>query len=160
LGPYAIALRGVINSGPLLDNQFSAEIGSSLYLHTIEHFGSQSVYSGDSLTRTWLWALHGGIHYGALSILGEFDIGNFVWQQFQGAGGYSDSVRATAIEAAYDITKGLTGVVRFDNFYGANVDGSVTNIKSRVTVGMQWFPVRFLEFRPEFRVARGLAPAP
>jgi hypothetical protein len=160
LGPYAISLRGVVNTGPMLDKQFSAEVGGSLYVHTNEHFAITKGVAGrgDSIARTWVSAIHGGIHYGSLSVLAEWDMGNFVYQFLRG--GYADTVHTMAVEAAVDLTKGLTGVVRFDNFYSGNVDHAATNIRTRFMFGMQWFPVRFLEFRPEFRVARGTAPAP
>jgi hypothetical protein len=154
--PYAIALRGVINSGPLMDKQLSAEIGGSLYVHTIQHYSPIPGPPGDSTARTWLTAIHGGLHYGPLSFLAEFDMGNFVFQPLRG--GFVDTMHAMAIEASAEFTKGLTGILRFDNFYSGNVNGSVTNIKTRIMVGFQWFPVRFLEFRPEFRIARGTGP--
>jgi len=155
-GPYAVALRGVINTGPLMDHQLSAEVGASMYLHTVEHF--PNFPNGDSLATTRIVALHGGLHLGAFSLLGEWDMGNFIYQVLRG--GYADTVHTIALEGAYDITKGLTGILRFDNFYGGNVGMAATNIKSRFMVGFQWFPVRFLELRPEFRVARGTAPSP
>src|SRR5581483_5140371 len=37
LEPYAFSLRGVVNTGPLLERLVSAEIGGSLYYHTIEN---------------------------------------------------------------------------------------------------------------------------
>ncbi|MDP4198952.1 MAG: hypothetical protein Q8922_06735 [Bacteroidota bacterium] len=168
LGPYAIALRGVINTGPMMDHTVSAEIGGSLYAHTIQHFPPQPPPGvGDSTARTWLTAIHGGIHVGPVSVLAEFDMGNFIYHVLppnypisNPVGQYSDTVHAMAIETAVDITKGLTGILRFDNYYGGNVGGISTNIKTRLMVGAQWFPVRFLEFRPEFRVARGTAPSP
>jgi len=156
LGPYAIALRGAVNTGPLMDKQLSAEIGGSLYVHTNEHFHYNNGVArpgGDSIARTWLSAIHGGLHYGPLSFLAEFDMGNFVYQEHRG--GFVDTMHAMVVEASADLTQGLTGILRFDNFYGGNVDGSSMNIKTRIMVGFQWFPVRFLEFRPEVRIARG-----
>jgi hypothetical protein len=149
--PYAVALRGVVNSGPLMDHEFSLEAGGSMYLHSVQRLGKKQ----DSSAQTRLVAIHGGIHYGPASALFEWDMGNYIYHI---VGGYADTTHSIATELAYDITKGLTGVVRFDNFYGGKLAQEATNIKTRFMVGLQWFPVRFLEIRPEYRIAKGTAP--
>ncbi|HWF43960.1 MAG TPA: hypothetical protein VG537_04905 [Candidatus Kapabacteria bacterium] len=155
--PYALSLRGIISTGSLMDHTLSAEIGGSVYLHTVEHLPSADKLN-DSMANTRLIAIHGGLHVGPFSILAESDMGHYIFHVL--SGGHSDTARALAIEAAVDITKGLTGIVRFDDYHDGNTDGTETNINTRFMVGFQWFPVRFLEFRPEFRIARGTAPAP
>ncbi len=170
-GPHAISIRGVVNTGPLMDRLLSAEIGGSLYLHTVEHLSNGQVnifppIPGDSLARTMLAGIHGGLHIGPLSILAEADFGHFIYHTLvrnpssPNPSHYTDTAHALAIETAWDVTKGLTAIVRFDNYNEENADGTKTNIKTRFMVGAQWFPVRFLEIRPEFRIARGTAPAP
>ena len=157
-GPYAISLRGIVSSGPLMDGTVSLEAGGSLYMHTIEHIPPVGKQFGDSLATTTLAAMHGGIHIGPVSILAEMDFGHYIFHALSGQ--HSDTVHTLAIETAVDITKGLTGILRFDNYSDGNANQTETNIKTRFALGLQWFPVRFLEFRPEFRIAHGTAPAP
>ncbi|HET6402276.1 MAG TPA: hypothetical protein VFH95_12880 [Candidatus Kapabacteria bacterium] len=159
LGPYAVSLRGVLNTGPMLDHKLSAEVGGSLYLHTVQNIPRQSNPNEyDSTANTMLAGIHGGLHVGPVAILAEADFGHYIYHIV--SGGYSDTVHALAIEGTVDLTKGLTALIRFDNYSDGNHDSTETNIKSRFTIGLQWFPVRFLEFRPEFRIAHGTMTVP
>lgn len=159
LGPYAVSLRGVLNTGPMLDKKVSAEIGGSLYLHAIQNVQRQGNSAmSDSTANTMLAGIHGGLHVGPVAVLAEADFGHYIYHAV--SGGYSDTVHALAIEGTVDLTRGLTALVRFDNYSDGNHDSTETNIKSRFTVGLQWFPVRFFEFRPEFRIAHGTVPVP
>ena len=159
LGPYAVSLRGVINSGLLMDRTLSAEIGGSLYLHTVqnvERVSDPALF--DSTAHTMLAAIHGGLHIGLVSILAEADLGHYIYHIISNS--YSDTVHALAIEGAVDITKGVTGILRFETYNDGSRDSSETTIKSRFTFGLQWFPVRFLEMRSELRIARGMTTIP
>ena len=157
-GPYAVSLRGIVSTGPLLDRQLSAEIGGSLYLHTVQNIQRQGSSAADSTAQTMLAAIHGGLHVGPVAILAEADLGHYIYHIV--TGGYSDTVHALAIEGTVNIVKGLTGLLRFETYSDGSHDSTETNITSRFTVGFQWFPVRYLEVRPEFRIARGTTTIP
>lgn len=159
LGPYAVSFRGVINTGPMMDRTISAEVGGSLYLHTVQNIERESDPTRfDSSAQTMLAAIHGGVHIGIVSILAEADLGHYIYHIVSNS--YSDTVHALAIEGAVDISKGLNAILRFETYNDGSRDSLETNIKSRITFGLQWFPVKFLEIRSELRIARGMTTIP
>jgi hypothetical protein len=140
---YAVRLRYVES---VIDNFLTFEVGGSGYFHDVT---VNPVTDSSLLTR--ILAVHGGVRVGPVSVLAEYDLGSNIYHYFQGTS--TDTAHALAIEAAFDVTEGLTAIGRYDSYKG-NADGELqTQVKSRISVGAQWFPLRFLEFRPELRFA-------
>ncbi len=159
MGPYAVSLRAEV-TGSLIDSVVSAEIGGSAYLHDNTHLPNQSAPSGlaDTSLMTTLIAVHGGIRAGPVRILAEVDFGKNIFHPLTHA--FTAKANALAIETAFDLLQGLAGIFRFDNYKDQDETVNLTEVKHRVMFGLQWFPVRFLEFRPEVRLATVTAPNP
>ena len=165
MGPHAVSLRAVV-AIPIVERELSLEVGGSAYIHTYTHLADQHSPTGfiDTSATTSLYAVHGGVHAGPVSILAEADFGSFVYRPLTGEFRYR--ANAMAIETSVDITDGLTGLVRFDNYSDYNSSAEFdqaltdTKVKSRFMIGAQWFPLRFLEVRPEVRFAKVNAEAP
>jgi hypothetical protein len=140
---YSFRLRYIES---IVEKSVSLELGASGYFHNVTVNPTT-----DSSKLTRILAVHGGVHVGPVSVLAEYDMATNIYHYFQGA--TTDSAHALAIEAAIEITEGLTGIARYDSYKG-NAGGEVqTDVKHRVSFGAQWFPLRFLEFRPELRFA-------
>lgn len=145
-GPAAFSLRAVY-SNPIIEDLLSIEVGGSAYLHSLTNYNGR-----DTSVMTKLFAVHGGLRIGPVSVLAEADFGTFIPQGSLGKP-YADSANAVAVEAAANITQGLMGLVRYDS-YSDHVGGvERIRVKDRFMIGLQWFPVRFLEVRPELRLA-------
>lgn len=144
-GPHAVAVR-LRYVEELIEKTVSIELGGSGYWHSLT-----DVDPNGENEQTRILALHGGVHVGPVAILAEYDIGNHIYHYFQGS--ETDTAHAFAAEAAFDITEGLTAIGRYDTYKG-NLDGAIqTQVDHRIGIGLQWFPLRFLEFRPELRFA-------
>ncbi len=144
----AMAFRGVYAT-ELVPDMVSIEVGGSYYLHPHSLVSSTGA---DSTRNLSVAAVHGGLRVGPISILAEADFGkNIPTQVLQTL----PKVSALAIEATGDITEGLTALVRFETYKDEDGTGNIgTEVKDRITGGLQWFPIRFVEFRPEIRFAK------
>jgi hypothetical protein len=129
-------------AGEFIEDMLAGEIGFSRYMHN--SIGGQAVNLA-------LNAAHIGLRAGPVSILGEYDFGENVVLDNAAV-----VAKATALclEGAVRITKGLDGILRYETFSDENPAGTTdTKVKGRIMIGAQWFPIRFLEIRPEFRIA-------
>lgn len=142
----AISLRATA-SAELADDMLAFEAGGSLYMHP-----------NDVATKDLsLAGVHIGVRGGPVTVLAEYDFGDNVYQPWQGT--YLPKVTALTAEATVRVTQGLELIGRFETYKDQVqdtaqrlTDGNI--VDSRITIGVQWFPVRFLEVRPEFRIAK------
>lgn len=150
--PPAYAVRGVFST-EIVQDLVTAQIGASAYMHDHDRtLSNGDVAHEDGL----LWGIHGGVRVGIVSLLAEFDKARHMPKARSDQ--YADHAQAFTVEGTVQIMKGLTGLLRFDN-YQDTVNSLLGNeVKSRVTVGAQWFPIRFVEIRPEFRIANATNP--
>ncbi len=149
----AIALRANV-SQEFVEDMVAAEVGFSLYNHPLSDQQSGSASSTLSLT-----AVHGGIRVGPVEVLAEYDMGSNV--NLSNNSQFYPKVDAKIVEATLTVTKGLEALLRYDTYENKDASGVVqTQVKSRITIGAQWFPLRFIEVRPEFRLAKESVPNP
>ncbi|HYM20603.1 MAG TPA: hypothetical protein VEW28_06330 [Candidatus Kapabacteria bacterium] len=133
-------------AGELIEDVLSGEIGGSFYSHQLTDG------TGANAPSLSLFAIHGGLRAGPISVLAEFDNGKNV--NTNNGLTYFPKATAMVFEGTVSITKGLDGLLRFETYENKDISDNVqTQVKSRITVGAQWFPLRFLEVRPEFRTA-------
>ena len=143
----AIAMRLNI-SGELIEDALACDVGFSNYMHNRDVAGTAS--------NMLLNAVHLGIRAGPVSMLGEYDFGKNVYTSGRQ---YMAKVNSKCIEATVRIGKGLDGILRYETYHeedATSLTGS--EVKYRFTIGAQWFPIRFLEIRPEYRIAKSSAP--
>lgn len=140
----ALSVRAT-GSAELIDDALSFEIGGSIYMHS-------EVVPGDLS----LIGVHIGIRGGPVTLLAEYDFGDNIYRH--GDGNYVDEANALTAELAVRATQGLDIIGRFETYLDktGGVDGNA--VDSRITIGAQWFPLRFLEVRPEFRIAKASVP--
>jgi hypothetical protein len=145
----AKAFCGRINvAGELVEDVLSGEIGASSYMHHVTDL------SGNNPQDLSLFAIHGGLRAGPVSILAEIDNGTNVNVSSEFPAVYYPKVTALATEATVAVCKGLDALLRYETYENKDTEGkSLTQVKNRIVVGAQWFPIRFLEIRPEFRTA-------
>lgn len=141
----AFAVRATA-SAEVVQNVFSFEIGGSAYLHPSDN-------PDEDLS---LMGVHIGLHGGPVSLLAEYDFGENVFRP--AAFDYAPKINALSAELAVNVTQGLDIIGRFETYKdqvkdssGQFVDANV--VDSRISIGAQWFPLRFLEIRPEYRMA-------
>lgn len=147
----AIALRGNI-SGELVEDMISGEVGFSMYSHPLA-----DPNGGTSASTLSLTGIHGGVRVGPVSVLAEFDAGTNV--NLSNSTTYYPKADAMIAEGTVRIVKGLEALLRYESFENKDAAGVVqTQVKSRMTIGAQWFPLRFIEVRPEFRIAKVSVP--
>ena len=143
----ALALRGVVAT-EIVPDVASVEVGGSYYYHP---HAFALLNGGTNSVNLSLTAVHGGIHIGPAAIIGEINFGKNVPTQ---SSGILAKTNALALEGTCDIVHGLTALLRYETYQDKDTNDVVgTKVKDRIVVGLQWFPVRFIEFRPEFRVA-------
>jgi hypothetical protein len=149
----ALALRAVYAT-EIIPDVFSLEVGGSYYTHNHSYKNSTG---GDSSINVSIAAAHGGVRIGPISVIGEIDFAkNIPTQDLT----FLPKVNALTIEATGDITQGLTALVRFETYKDQDIaDVLGTQVKDRIVLGLQWFPIRFVEFRPEFRSAKLSVPS-
>lgn len=138
-----LAFTGRLNiAGEIIEDQLAGEIGASIYQHPTD--------AGKDIS---IMAIHGGLNVGPVSLLAEYDDGKNIM-------GLDDSkCKAIALEAAVQVFKGFSPVLRYETFKNEDKAGTPTiKVKNRFTVGYQWFPMRFLEIRHEFRIATVAVP--
>jgi hypothetical protein len=126
-------------SGEIIENVLAAEVGFSHYLHPHDE-GDLSLSAG-----------HLSLRAGPVSILNEIDFGKNV---VISGGSTMPKAMAFCSEAAINLTKGFDLILRYETFKDEKPTDTVfTEVKNRIMIGAQWFPLRFLEIRPEFRIA-------
>jgi hypothetical protein len=138
----------VIIANEFVEDMFSGEIGASFYNH-------RHVYrlntGADSTFTVSLFAVHGGVRVGPVTVLAELDMGK---NAPTGYGSFNAKATALAIEGVVKVVQGLDGLLRYESYSDHDIaDNLGMEVKSRITIGAQWFPLRFIEFRPEFRIA-------
>ena len=122
----------------------AGELGFSQYIHN--HPEGNMTLSG----------LHFSLRAGPVTLLSEYDMGKNV---VTSGGVVVAKANALCIEGAVNATKGLDAILRYETFKNEDETGvTVTEVKSRFTIGAQWFPIRFLEIRPEYRIATSSTP--
>ena len=144
----------ITSSGELIENMLAGEIGFSSYIHN--HTNDNGAPANMTLT-----GLHCSLRAGPVTILGEYDFGHNVI--ISGARTVAKSANALCLEGAVRIVKGLDIILRYETFSDKidPGDGTIitgTEVKGRYSFGAQWFPLRFLEIRPEYRIAKPTAP--
>ncbi len=145
----AVAIN-VSLSNEFIEDAFSAMIGYSRYMRPREE--------NNNTVDVGLNGIYIGVRGGPITLLAEYDKGENIFQP--GSGSYVASVTAIALEGSVNITKGLAGILRYETYKDESAAGVTgTEVKNRITIGAQWFPLRFLEVRPEFRMATVNAPA-
>jgi hypothetical protein len=137
-----LAFTGRLNiAGEIIEDKLAGEIGASIYQHPTDPGNDISVMG-----------IHGGVDVGPVSLLAEYDNG----KNIMGVDSKSTSI---ALEAAIQLFKGFAPVLRYETFRNEDKTGVPTiDVKNRLTVGYQWFPIRFLEIRHEFRIATVAVP--
>jgi hypothetical protein len=127
-------------SGEIVEDLLSGEIGFSRYIHN-QFTGNMN-----------LNAAHFALRIGPVTILNEYDFGNnIVTSDIQTI---AAKANAFCSEAAINLTKGFDAILRFETFKDQDSTGAtITQVKNRIMIGAQWFPLRFLEIRPEYRLA-------
>ncbi len=148
----ALSVRAT-GSAELIDDALSFEIGGSIYMHSEVVPGDTS--AGIAARDLSLIGVHIGIRGGPVTLLAEYDIGE---NSYRTDGNYVDEANALTAEIAVRATQGLDIIGRFETYKDrtADLDGNI--VDSRITIGAQWFPLRFLEIRPEFRIAKASTP--
>jgi len=130
-------------AGEIIEDMLAGEIGVSSYMHSNDENVANANLS--------LSGVHASLRVGPVTILNEYDFGINI-----PVGGVTMSkAHALCSESAVHIGKGLDLLFRYETFK----DDS-SEVKSRIMIGAQWFPLRFLEIRPEFRIASVTAPDP
>ncbi len=141
-------LGRVIIANEFVEDMFSGEIGASFYnhLHVIRlNTGADSTFTVS------LFAVHGGLRVGPVTVLAELDMGK---NAPTGYGSFNAKATALAIESVVKVVQGLDALLRYESYSDHDItDNLGMEVKSRITIGAQWFPLRFIEFRPEFRIA-------
>ena len=143
----ALSLR-LTASAEIIEDALSAELGYSMYSHPIKSPAVAEQSEDLSLS-----GIHVGLRAGPVALLAEFDNGENVWS----AGKFMvlPKMSAMTTEASVNIVSGLTGLVRYETYQDKDADDNiVTDVKNRITVGAQWFPIRMIEIRPEYRMAK------
>ena len=145
----AICFR-INSSGEIIEDILSGEIGFSHYQHNHTNNGVAA-----NLT---LNAIHFSLRAGPLTVLNEYDFGNNILPS--GSDGQTVAkAEGFCSESALRITKGIDAIFRYEFFKDEDPIGvTITQVKSRIMIGAQWFPLRFLEIRPEYRIAVGSTP--
>ncbi len=145
----------ITSSGEIIEDMLAGEIGVSRYMHN--HSDQNNLPANLVLT-----GLHFSLRAGPVTILNEYDFGENV-----AVSGHRNSSSTPVVpkasglcsEAAIRISKGFDALFRYENFKEVNASGATTNqVESRIMIGAQWFPLRFLEVRPEFRIAMTSSP--
>lgn len=127
------------SSGEIIENVLAGELGFSEYIHN---------HPEGNMT---LSAFHFSLRAGPVTILSEYDMGKNI---ITSGGVTVAKANALCIEGAVNATKGLDAILRYETFKNENAAGQTgAQVKSRITIGAQWFPMRFLEIRPEYRIA-------
>jgi len=140
-GNKAICMR-LTGTNEFIEDVLDAEIGGSYYLHN-------HATEGDSPNLSDI-AVHLGLRVGPVTILSEYDMG----KNINVGGTTMPKVSALCIESTLGVTKGLDFMVRYETFKDENPIGVVnTEVNGRIVIGAQWFPLRFVEIRPEYRIA-------
>ncbi len=146
----------ITSSGELIENMLAGEIGFSRYLHN--HTDDNGLLANMTLN-----GLHCSVRAGPVTVLSEYDFGKNV--VLSGARTVAKTANALCIESAVKVTKGLDLILRYETFKdeidpgdGSTITGIA--VKGRYTIGAQWFPLRFLEIRPQYRIAKLSAPNP
>ena len=143
----AISLRATA-SAEVIEDAFSFELGGSLYLHT-------NVEPDKDLSLT---GIHLGLRGGPVSLLAEYDMGKNVYQSYSAE--FVAKLQALTTELAVRVIKGLDLIGRYEMYKDLDENDNEGNVvDSRITIGAQWFPIRFIEVRPEFRMAKFSGPA-
>lgn len=142
----AIAAR-ITASAEVIEDAFSFEVGASQYMHP-----DVAPAKDESLT-----GIHIGLRGGPVTLLAEYDMGENVYQPY--VGDFVPKLQALTTELSVRVTQGLDLIGRFETYKDMDendVEGNV--VDSRITFGAQWFPIRFLEIRPEIRLAKYTGP--
>jgi hypothetical protein len=120
-------------SGEIVEDVLAGEIGASYFLHA-HNSGDLTLAGG-----------HAGIRSGPVSLLAEYDVGNHLRSVA--------NAKALCIEGAVHAAKGLDLMMRFETYNNEKkADTLNIDVKSSIMVGAQWFPLRFIELRPELRL--------
>jgi len=143
----------LVASSQIVPDLISLELGGSIYAHARDVINDSGVSAADNIS---VIGIHGGLRVWQVSVLAELDMGKNV--PVPRSGTFVDESQAMLVEATVGITKGLTGLVRFDTYEDKIGDAVRMKVKDRIAIGAQWFPVRFLEVRPEVRFANSEYP--
>lgn len=148
-----LAMSARLNvAGELVEDILSGEIGGSIYTHP------RTDNTGVSVPLS-LFAIHGGVSFGPVSVLAEYDDGKNI---VLSGGSSIPFVKAITLEGSVKIMTGLYGMARLETFKQYADESKTilfgTEVKNRIMIGAQWFPLRFVEIRPEFRLATVTAP--
>jgi hypothetical protein len=146
----AVSAR-VTASNEFVEDMVSAEIGYSMYSHPRkDQAGADANVS--------IMGIHGGVRVGFATLLAEYDKGENVYRT--GFADYVPKMQALTTELALNITTGLDGILRYETYKDADKDdNTMIEVKNRITIGAQWFPLRMVEIRPEFRIAKQEQPS-
>lgn len=141
----------IASSGEIIEDMLAGEIGFSRYMHN--HTNNDGTPGNMTIN-----AVHFSLRAGPVTVLNEYDFGNNIVPS--GSEGQTVAkAMALCSEAAIRITKGLDVLLRYENFKDENPAGvTAIQVKSRIMIGAQWFPLRFVEIRPEYRIAKISAP--
>jgi hypothetical protein len=142
----AIAVRATA-SAEVIEDAFSFEVGGSLYMHgNVEPDVDLSVIG-----------IHLGLRGGPVTLLAEFDLGENVYRPY--LDDHIPKMQAMSSELSVKVAQGLDLIGRYEMFKDMDADEVEENVvDSRITIGAQWFPIRFVEIRPEFRMAKFTTP--
>jgi hypothetical protein len=143
----AIALR-LNAAAEVVEDAFAFDLGGSYYMHS-------NILPDQDLT---LMGLHLGVRGGPVTLLAEYDMGENMYQAYSGM--VVPKLQAFSSELGVNVTQGLVLIGRYEMYKdfiavdtdSGDVEGNV--VDSRIMVGAQWFPMRFIEVRPEFRLAK------
>jgi hypothetical protein len=146
----AVSAR-VTASNEFIEDMFSAEIGYSMYSRPRkDQTGSDANVS--------IVGIHGGVRVGFVTLLAEYDKGENVYRTV--FADYAPKMQALTTELALNITRGLDGIVRYETYKDADqANNTQIEVKNRISIGAQWFPLRMVEIRPEFRIAKQEQPS-
>jgi len=149
-GRMALVFRGVFST-EIVEDMLSIEVGGSYYTHS----HNTNPFIASPLVTTSIDAMHGGFRAGPVTVMTEFDFA----KNLPSSNGILHTAKAMVVQGDVKIVKGLDGYIRFDSYSDTDTNGLLfTNVKSRYSIGFQWVPIRFLELRPEFRVANVVQP--
>lgn len=84
-----------------------------------------------------------GVGFDKFTLLAEFDQSKSLFVN-------EKKSNALMLEAAYKISKGLEAVVRYDKF-DPDADADKNEV-SHIVIGADYFPISFLEIKPQFRI--------
>jgi hypothetical protein len=148
----ALALRATA-SAEVIEDAFSFEVGGSMYLHT----NVEPATDTDPAKDLSLTGIHLGLRGGPVTLLAEYDMGKNVYQAYTGE--FVAKLQALTTELAVKVVQGLDIIGRYEMYKDLDEDDNEGNVvDSRITIGAQWFPIRFIEVRPEFRMAKYSTP--